>query len=262
MTILDEIVEYKKELLNSNYYEQKLAKFDKMDVSHKTKLSETLNQTPHINVIAEIKSKSPTVSDIPERDLFTQLNAYQHAAAISVLTDEAYFDGSYERLYTLTQHTDLPVLCKDFIIDKKQIDLAYQTGASIILLIVNILTDEALQTLYDYAVSLGLEVLVEVHDAEELERAHQLNPNIIGVNNRDLKTFQTDVSHSIDILQTKVPDTHYISESGIRTKEDVERLAKAGVSGILVGETLMKASQPEQLIQTFNQITRATTDVR
>ncbi|REH94003.1 indole-3-glycerol phosphate synthase TrpC [Staphylococcus felis] len=251
MTVLDEIVAYKKTLLSSGYYELKLNQFEAIDVSAKQKLSTALQSSSEIGVIAEIKSKSPTVSDIPQKDLKAQLDAYSNASAISILTDEAYFEGSYERLYDLTQQTKQPVLCKDFMIDKRQIDLAKKTGASIILLIVNILSDEKLHELYNYACDLNLEVLIEVHSKEELKRAHQLQPELIGINNRDLKTFITDVNHTADILQTKRPNTHYISESGIRSREDIERLTNAGISGVLVGETLMKAEDPHTLIESF-----------
>ncbi|MBM6630390.1 indole-3-glycerol phosphate synthase TrpC [Mammaliicoccus vitulinus] len=242
MTILDEIVEYKKHLLDENYYEQKLEALDKVDVQHKTSFLSRVKNDHQLNIIAELKAKSPTVSDIPKRDMATQIKLYeQHgASAISILTDEKYFDGSYERLQSLTTKTTLPVLCKDFIIDKRQIDLAYHVGASIVLLIVNILTKEELKSLYDYAISKGLEVLVEVHDKAELDVAHEIDAALIGVNNRDLKRFVTDVKHTNEILKSIKPGVTYISESGIRTLEDVESIIDSGIDGALIGESLMK----------------------
>ncbi|MBA8760140.1 indole-3-glycerol phosphate synthase TrpC [Staphylococcus schleiferi subsp. coagulans] len=253
MSILDEIITYKKVLLAEGYYEQKLAQIDAINVAHKPRLAQLLADDLKIGVIAEIKSKSPTVSDIPERDLTEQLQLYTEggASAISVLTDERYFGGSYERLIELTQQTNLPVLCKDFIVDERQIDLAHKAGASIILLIVHVLTDAQLQQLYHYATELGLEVLVEVHDREELERAHRLNPQLIGINNRDLRRFKTDVAHTSQILTRKQAGVHYISESGIKTPADVAQLISTGIAGILVGETLMKAKAPQKQIQAF-----------
>ncbi|NHM78330.1 indole-3-glycerol phosphate synthase TrpC [Staphylococcus chromogenes] len=253
MNILDEIVLYKKRLLNEGYYEQKRQTLPTVDVSYKSKLIDQLRESDCIEVIAEIKSKSPTVSNIPERNLEEQILAYQKggAAAISILTDEHYFNGSFERLVDLTKKTTLPVLCKDFIIDERQIDVAKQAGASIILLIVHILTDEALQRLYDYARQLNLEVLVEVHSTEELKRAHQLQPNLIGVNNRDLERFITDVTHTNTILESKREDIFYISESGIKTTRDIEQLVPSGIHGVLIGESLMKASDPVLLLQSF-----------
>ncbi|WP_323702429.1 indole-3-glycerol phosphate synthase TrpC [Mammaliicoccus sp. Dog046] len=245
MTILDEIVEYKKTLLEEGYYEQKLKTLTPVNIQHKTTFLDRVKNDQQLNIIAELKAKSPTVSDIPKRDMETQIKLYeQHgASAISILTDEQYFDGSYERLQRLTTKTTLPVLCKDFIIDKIQIDLAYHTGASIVLLIVNILSKEKLSELYDYAVSKGLEVLVEVHDQEELEIAHAIDAALIGVNNRDLKRFVTDVKHTNEILKTIKPNVTYISESGIRTLEDVESIIASGIDGALIGESLMKHPQ-------------------
>ncbi|ARJ50592.1 indole-3-glycerol phosphate synthase TrpC [Staphylococcus lutrae] len=253
MTILDDIVVYKKKLLVEGYYDRLLDTLDGIDVSHKPTLAAQFERDETIGVIAEIKSKSPTVSDIPQRDLCTQLQCYTAggASAISILTDEQYFGGSYERLATLTQHTDVPILCKDFMIDERQIDVAKKAGASIILLIVNILTDEALSRLYHYAIACGLEVLVEVHDKEELARAHRIQPQLIGINNRDLKVFKTDIRHTGEILTKRQPGVHYISESGIKTVADMETLVRTGISGVLIGETLMKADDPKAQLQAF-----------
>ncbi|OIS36062.1 indole-3-glycerol phosphate synthase [Staphylococcus cohnii] len=250
MTILDEIVAYKKELLKDGYYTKKLSDLDEVDITHKQTIESQLAQADQLSVIAEIKSKSPTLSEIPGRDLKQQVKAYETygANAVSILTDEHYFGGSYERLQTLTQVTDLPVLCKDFVIDPIQIDVAKKAGASIILLIVNVLTDQQLKDLYDYAISKNLEVLVEVHDKEELERAYKLDPKIIGVNNRDLKRFVTDVLHTNEILENKKAGYYYISESGIRNKQDVASIIKAGIDGLLIGESLMKCDDLSQFL--------------
>ena len=250
MTILDEIVAYKKELLKDGYYTKKLSDLDEVDITHKKTFESQLAQADQLSVIAEIKSKSPTLSELPGRDLKQQVKAYEAygANAVSILTDEHYFGGSYERLQTLTQVTDLPVLCKDFVVDPIQIDVAIKAGASIILLIVNVLTDQQLKALYDYAISKNLEVLVEVHDKEELERAYKLDPKIIGVNNRDLKRFVTDVLHTNEILENKKAGYYYISESGIRNKQDVASIINAGIDGLLIGESLMKCDDLSQFL--------------
>lgn len=250
MTILDEIVAYKKELLKDGYYTKKLSDLDEVDITHKQTFESQLAQADQLSVIAEIKSKSPTLSELPGRDLKQQVKAYEAygANAVSILTDEHYFGGSYERLQTLTQVTDLPVLCKDFVVDPIQIDVAKKAGASIILLIVNVLTDQQLKALYDYAISKNLEVLVEVHDKEELERAYKLDPKIIGVNNRDLKRFVTDVLHTNEILENKKAGYYYISESGIRNKQDVASIINAGIDGLLIGESLMKCDDLSQFL--------------
>ena len=212
MTILDEIVDYKRNLIKEGYYEEKLKTLNEVDITHKSSFKSQLDESNQLAVIAEIKSKSPTLDQLPNRDLAQQVKDYEAngANAVSILTDEHYFGGSYERLQDLTLQTTLPVLCKDFVVDKIQIDVAKKAGASIILLIVNVLTDQQMKDLYQYATSLNLEVLVEVHDKEELERAYKLKPQIIGVNNRDLKRFVTDVLHTNEILENKKEGYYYI----------------------------------------------------
>ena len=250
MTILDEIVEYKKELLAEGYYQKKLETLPVVDISHKQPFKESLTTKEQLAVIAEIKSKSPSLPELPGKDLVQQVKDYEAygANAVSILTDEQYFGGSYERLQSLTVETNLPVLCKDFVIDPIQIDVAKKAGASIILLIVNVLTDQQLKELYTYATKQNLEVLVEVHDKEELARAYQLDPEIIGVNNRDLKRFVTDVQHTNEILSGRQAGYHYISESGIHTKDDVESIVNSGIDGLLIGESLMKSDDLSEFL--------------
>lgn len=250
MTILDEIVEYKQALLAKGYYDEQLNKLGSVDVTHKQSYIDQLKHSEQLDIIAEIKSKSPSLNQLPEKDLGQQVRDYERygASAISVLTDERYFGGSFERLQDLTMKTSLPVLCKDFIIDSIQIDVAKRAGASMILLIVNILSDEQLESLYKYATQQGLDVLVEVHDRQELARAHQLEPELIGVNNRDLRTFITDVEHTNQILRDKQSGFLYISESGIHSPEDVEQIMPSGIEGLLIGEALMKCEDLSQFL--------------
>ncbi|MCO6236232.1 indole-3-glycerol phosphate synthase TrpC [Staphylococcus epidermidis] len=246
MTILNEIIEYKKTLLERKYYDKKLEILQDNGNVKRRKLIDSLNYDKTLSVIAEIKSKSPSVPQLPQRDLIQQVKDYQKygANAISILIDEKYFGGSFERLNQLSKITSLPVLCKDFIIDKIQIDVAKRAGASIILLIVNILSDDQLKELYSYATNHNL----EVHTIRELERAHQINPKIIGVNNRDLKRFETDVLHTNKLLKFKKSNCCYISESGIHTKEDVEKIVDSSIDGLLVGEALMKTNDLSQFL--------------
>ena len=250
MTILDEIVDYKRNLIKEGYYEEKLKTLNEVDITHKSSFKSQLDESNQLAVIAEIKSKSPTLDQLPNRDLAQQVKDYEAngANAVSILTDEHYFGGSYERLQDLTFQTTLPVLCKDFVVDKIQIDVAKKAGASIILLIVNVLTDQQMKDLYQYATSLNLEVLVEVHDKEELERAYKLKPQIIGVNNRDLKRFVTDVLHTNEILENKKEGYYYISESGIRDEQDVANVVESGIDGLLIGESLMKCENLSQFL--------------
>lgn len=250
MTILDEIVDYKKELLANGYYEKKLTELKDIDVSSKQTFKESMDNSDELVVISEIKSKSPSLPELPAKDLAKQVKDYEAngANAVSILTDEKYFGGSYERLQSLTTQTKLPVLCKDFVVDPIQIDVAKKAGASIILLIVNVLTDEQLRELYNYAQSLNLEALVEVHDKKELTRAYKLDPEIIGVNNRDLKRFVTDVQHTNDILKERKDGYYYISESGIHTVEDVKSVVGSKIDGLLIGESLMKSDNLSEFL--------------
>lgn len=174
------------------------------------------------------------------------------AAAISVLTDEPFFNGSMDDLRAVREAVDVPILCKDFIIDPVQIDHAKAAGANIILLIVAALSKEQFTELYNYATSLDLEVLCEVHNEEELKSALEVDPEIIGINNRNLKTFEVDLgtTEKLASLLTK-QNAILISESGMKTKEDVIRAADAGANVVLVGETLMRSDNVDE---TFKQL--------
>ena len=165
---------------------------------------ERLRENPEIlQVIGEVKRASPSLGAINMTvDVLEQATSYASAgvSAISVLTDPVFFKGSIDDLRLVAQNVDVPVLNKDFIIDKKQIARAVNSGATIVLLIVACLTEKDLQDLYDYAISLGLEVLVEVHNVEELAVAHRINAELIGVNNRNLKTFEVSLQNSLDLV--------------------------------------------------------------
>lgn len=218
-------------------------------------LVEVLTSSSKMQVIAEIKRASPSKGEIKlEVNPAQQATEYEEAgaAAISVLTDTAYFKGSTEDLALVSRSVKLPLLCKDFIIDQIQIDIAKKAGAQVILLIVAALTQEKLENLYHYAKLQNLEVLVEVHNEQELNQAMLLHPELIGVNNRNLKTFEIDleVTDRLGAILKKA-DQLFISESGIKTPADVLRVKKAGAKGILVGETLMKSTDVAQSLAAF-----------
>ena len=216
-------------------------------------LYETFMHAEKTSIIAEIKRASPSKGDIRTGvDPIRQALAYEKAGAgaISVLTDEAFFKGSVEDLKAVSDAVRIPVLCKDFIIDEIQIDRAKAYGASVILLIAAALSPERLRQLYDYARGAGLEVLLEVHNEAELETAVEIGARIIGINNRNLKTFDVDLGVAKKLApKISNPDVLVISESGIRTRKDVVRAEHAGAKGILVGETLMRANDPETAIK-------------
>ena len=198
-------------------------------------------------IIAEVKKASPS-KGIIRQDFNAEAIARSYtqagAAAISVITEANFFKGSKEDLISIKKITPLPVLRKDFIIHPFQIYESYNLGADFILLIVACLNEEQLGTLYQLALNLGLQVLLEVHNEEELDRALRLNPAILGINNRDLKTFQVDVKISFRLKSLIPPAVKVISESGIKTRADILSLKQAGFNGALIGEALLKDSYP------------------
>jgi indole-3-glycerol phosphate synthase len=195
-------------------------------------------------VIAEVKKASPSVGLIaPDFDPVAIAEAYAAAGAdaLSVLTDEKYFQGSLAYLSRIRERVDLPLLRKDFIVDEVQIYEASVAGADAILLIVAALAQEELLHLLDVAESCQLDVLVEVHDLEEMERALESGARIIGVNNRNLRSFQVDLATTERLSEEVGPDQILVSESGIFTGEDARRVRAWGADAILVGEALMRA---------------------
>ena len=206
-------------------------------------------------VIAEIKKASPSKGVIREDFKPEEIApCYEGlgAACISVLTDKRFFQGSFEILQTVRKSSELPLLCKDFIISAYQIYKARVFGADAILLIAAILSDDDLIYLKKIADNLRMSVLVEVHNGNEIERILRLKSfNLIGINNRDLKTFQTDLKTSIDLMNiySDIFSKHNIipiSESGINSAEDLESLRSIGVKGVLIGERFMKDSDIEK----------------
>ncbi len=201
-----------------------------------------------INIIAELKRKSPSAGNIGEIDDEKIALYSQYATAISILTDTVYFNGSFEILADVAGRIELPVLCKDFFIDRVQINLAYAKGADLILLIAKILDKEQMKDLYDYARGLGLNCLVEIHTHEELDKVADLDAEIIGVNARDLDTLAIDLDRAMAILSS-VDAPVRVAESGIKTRADIERFSNANC--FLIGETLMRT---ENLEVTFREL--------
>lgn len=252
MTILDKILlEKQKEVAIL-----KTKRFEDLPSERKIKtFRQQVLGSKKMNIIAEIKRSSPSKGPIQmEVDPALQAKEYEAlgAAAISVLTDTPFFNGSMDDLRAVREAVNLPILCKDFIIDKVQIDQAKSAGANIILLIVAALNYNELTELYAYAKKLDLEVLVEVHTEDEMERALNLDADIIGINNRDLATFQVDLETTEEMASMIIdPETILVSESGIKTKDDVLQVEEAGANVILVGETLMRA---DNLQATFDDL--------
>ena len=214
----------------------------------------------HVSLIAECKRRSPGAGLIrPDLKLEIVSRLYEQggAAALSVLTDAPYFGGSLEDLRVAREATNLPILRKDFTLDPLQILEARVAGADAVLLIVRILDDEVLQRLIVEAEALGMAALVEVHDERELKRALEVGAGIIGINNRDLATFTTDLDTTIRLLEGVPEDIIVVSESGIRVPEDVDKLGGVGVDAVLVGESLLRSPDPGVAAQELARIPRA-----
>lgn len=205
-----------------------------------------------VNIIAEIKKASPSAGTLSHVDPALQAILYQNAGAkaVSVLTDSAYFDGSFEDLCTVAHAVSLPVLCKEFICFKEQIDLAYNTGADIILLIAGMLTTNELTHLYEYTCTKGLLPLVEVHTVSELERVLPLHPEYIMVNVRNLNTLTLEYDTAIETLQRIPVGINKICASGIDSPAMLTHIKdNTGTTIFLVGTALMKSDNPEKLLK-------------
>lgn len=198
-------------------------------------------------LIAEIKAASPSAGVLRDPyDPAAIARSYEAAGAacLSVLTESSCFHGKNDDLVTARKACQLPVLRKDFIIDPWQVYESRLIGADCILLIMAILTDEEAAALVDHAKGLDIDVLVEVHSEEELNRALVLDTSLIGINNRNLKTLTTDLQTTVDLAPLVPPDKIVVSESGIRTADDIRRLSAIGASGFLVGESLLRQPDP------------------
>ncbi len=205
-------------------------------------------------IIAELKRASPSRGIIREDFDPTQIaGSYQRggACALSVLTDAKYFKGSGVILELARRGSTLPILRKDFILDPYQIYESCAMGASAILLIVAALSDNELQELKMLARAQGLDVLVEVHDAEELSRAQKIGANLIGINNRNLKTFKVSLDTTLALAESIPSDCVAVAESGIHEAEDITRIRSAGVHAFLIGESLMRAEDPGAQLATL-----------
>ena len=256
--ILEKIVWHKDKEINNfkNLFplEDFIKNIDKLSPT-KGFINNLVNSENEPSVIAEIKKASPSKGVI--RDNFNpeeiaMIYEKSGASCLSVLTDQEFFQGSFDILSNVSKVANLPILCKDFIISAYQIYKARFAGADAILLIAAILKDSDLVYLNKIAEKLNMDVLVEIHDKNELERVLNLNCfKLIGINNRDLKTFQTNLKVTLDIMQdlgkehVTSNNEIFISESGIKSYEDLQLLKSVGIKGVLIGESLMKEDDIE-----------------
>ncbi len=203
---------------------------------------------PGLSLIAEFKRRSPSKGDIaPGADVAAQVAAYERggAAALSVLTDRRHFGGSLEDLRVARDAAGLPIIRKDFIVDPYQLYEAAVYGADAVLLIVRALDDPELRSLYAEARALDLDCLVEVHDADELERALEADAAVIGINNRDLDEQRVDIQTTFELMPDVPAGKTVVAESGISGREELMELERVGVDAVLIGGALMAARDPE-----------------
>ena len=245
MNILDEIVAKTKSKLEEKKQglslEELISKIDFENLKE-TNFKKSLQNKAEA-IIAEIKKASPSAGIISDDfDPVSKSKEYESfgASALSILTEEDYFLGNIQYLKDVKAITSLPILRKDFIVDEYQIYESKLIGADCILLIASILNDEELKNFSEIAERLKLDYIIEVHDEEELQRVQHFTNAIIGVNNRDLKTFDVDINNSIELKNTFEGDNIFIAESGIKSKKDIEYLQQHDINVFLIGESLMK----------------------
>jgi indole-3-glycerol phosphate synthase len=248
--ILDEILDHKRGELaraRARVAPEELARRAREVVEPTRGFRHTLMSAPAPRIVAEVKRRSPSKGLI--RQDFDPVDcavAYAQggAAALSVLTDEHFFGGHLDHLEKVRRAVELPLLRKDFAIDPYQIDEARVAGADAVLLIASALAPDQIETLRRHALSLGLDVLVEVHDEAQLEVALASGADLVGINNRNLHTFETTLETTLELHQRIPDDRVVVTESGILSREDVARLRAHGVHAFLVGEAFMQAPDP------------------
>ena len=245
MNILDEIVAKTKSKLEEKKQGLSLEELSsKIDFENlkETNFKKSLQNKAEA-IIAEIKKASPSAGIISENfDPVLKSKEYESfgASALSILTEEDYFLGNIQYLMDVKAITSLPILRKDFIVDEYQIYESKLIGADCILLIASILNDEELKNFSETAERLKLDYIIEVHDVEELQRVKHFSNAIIGVNNRNLKTFDVDINNSVELKKIFEGENIFIAESGIKSKKDIEYLQQHNINVFLIGESLMK----------------------
>lgn len=209
-----------------------------------------------LSIIGEFKKASPSLGEIektiPLEDRIALYN--QSVDAISCLTEEDYFKGSVKDLKEIKQRTDLPVLRKDFMIDSYQFYEAKAIGADAVLLIAAILDDEKLQEFYELSKKLGLDTLIEVHDEEEMERVLRLKPDIVGVNNRNLKDFTIHLDTTKRLSKMVPKETLLVCESGIKTQDDMKQFKDYKIAACLIGQALMQSKNPKEEVLKLKEV--------
>lgn len=257
MQLLDQIIAAKRQEIARFKPLSPISRFEKegffWEISNRSLVKSLLTDNSS-GIIAEFKRKSPSKGWFKPKALEVEqvVRPYNNlgAAGISVLTNEEYFGGDLDDLIQSKVVTDIPVLRKDFIIDPWQIAESKAFGADVILLIAACLTTTEVQDMAKYAKSIGLEVLLEIHNEDELNHICE-EVDMIGVNNRNLQTFEVDIENSVRLMEKLPTGKPAISESGIKTVADIYALRKVGFKGFLIGETFMKSENPALAFETF-----------
>lgn len=252
--ILDEIVEKTKVRLEQKKKEKPfdLVKKEALSIVEQQFYFEKVLKSKEISFICEVKKASPSKGIIAEEFPYLQIaKDYEKsgANAISVLTEPYFFKGEDKFLKEIASEVKIPVLRKDFVIDEYMIYEAKILGASAVLLICSILNEDTLKKYIKIADSLGLSALVEAHDEDEIKMALRARARIIGVNNRNLKDFTVNINNSINLRKLVPEDIIFIAESGIKTSEDIEKLRKANVNAVLIGEALMRSKDKKTALE-------------
>ena len=260
MSILKEIYEYKKKFVKQQKILNGLDKV--IDLSNKynpigfiNKISTDILQKD-ISIIGELKKASPSAGIIFNNDnQYTKIaNIYEDngISCLSILTDEKYFKGSNNDFLQIRSNIKIPIIRKDFIVDRYQIYESKILGADCILIILSMLSKEEAKELEEEAISIGLDVLIETHDKEEMNNAINMKSNLIGVNNRNLNDFSVDINNSISLTAEPIKDKIYVCESGIKTKEDINFIKNNSIiKTFLIGESLMRSDPLEEQIRTL-----------
>ena len=252
--ILEEIAEKTKQRIQEEKSRVSVEDLKSRIVKNEISFLEALKKEG-MSYICEVKKASPSKGLIaPEFPYLKIAKEYEAAgaSAISCLTEPYYFQGSDRYLEEITSEVKIPVLRKDFTVDEYMIYQARAFGASAVLLICAILDDVQLKSYRELAESMGMDALVEAHDEREVERALECGAKIVGVNNRDLRTFQVDMANSIRLRKMSPEDVVFVSESGIRTSEDIRRLYNNQVDAVLIGETLMRSEDKKAALELLN----------
>ncbi|MHA1380539.1 MAG: indole-3-glycerol phosphate synthase TrpC [Candidatus Helarchaeota archaeon] len=254
MNVLDEIFEHRKKILKTflkNY------KIPNRIVKKKKSMIKGIKNSNTTPIISEVKFASPSkgqISSIENIESIAKKMEQGGAVGISVLTEPKFFNGSFEILRRVRNTVTLPLLLKDFIFDPKQIFHGAELGADVILIISKILPPDIIRELYNLAISLDLEALVEIHDLSDLKKIQGFKPEIIGINNRNLQNLKVEIKNSINIIpevRNQFSSTLIVSESGIYTRNDIQELTNAGADAFLIGSSIMEAPDIQIKLKTL-----------